>query len=327
MKSKALVFSEFGKPEDVLRLEEFEIGEPAPGEAVVKMLAASINPSDLGTIGGSYGVLPELPAAGGLEGIGEVVEMGCGETNLSPGDRVRFPAQNGVWRTYLKCQAEELELVPKDIPVEQAAMAAVNPLTAELLVGKLERDDGWIVQNAANSAVGISVIQIAKSMGIRTANLVRREELVKPLLDLGADHVLVDNDDAVGAIRGLGKVHGMPTLGLNAVGGQSAYRMAKLLAKGGEHITYGAMTSEPIRFPTRYLIFDDIRFSGFWVTRWRKEVSPEIAKAHEDKVYGYLRDGILKLPVEATYPLESFKDALAHNAQPRFGKILFKAGE
>ncbi len=327
MKSKALVFSQFGKPGDVLQLKEMETREPGKGEVLVKMLAASINPSDLGTIGGSYGALPELPAVGGLEGVGEVTEVGEGVEGLVAGDRVRLPSGHGVWRTHLVCRAEELEKAPGDIPVEQVAMAAVNPLTAELLVGQLEGKDGWIVQNAANSAVGIAVIQIAKSLGIRTANLVRREELVKPLQELGAKHVFLDNEEAVKAVREIGGQHGLPTIGLNAVGGESAYRMTKMLAKNGQHITYGAMTSEPVRFPTRHLIFDNIRFTGFWVTRWRKEASAEAIREHEERVYRYFREGILNLPIEATYPLESFREALEHNAKPRLGKILFKPVE
>ena len=324
MKAKALVFSQFGKPDEVLRLEELAIGQPGAGEVLVKMLAATINPSDLGTIGGSYGVLPELPAVGGLEGIGEVLEVGGGDDGWKEGDRVRMPADSGVWRSHIVCKGELLEKVPVDIPVEQAAMAAVNPLTAELLVGMLGDGGGWIVQNAANSAVGLAVIQIAKAKRIRTVNLVRREELLEPLLAMGADHVLLDNDDAVKSVRDLGKGYGLPSLGLNAVGGESAYRMSKMLAQGGQHVTYGAMTGEAVRFPTRYLIFDDIRYSGFWVTRWRKATPSDAVTEHEERVYQYFREGVLELPVEKAYRLEEYRTALEHNSQPRLGKVLFK---
>lgn len=323
MRVQALQFNEFGKPLEVLQLVNWEMGGPEKGEVLVKMLAASINPSDLGTIGGSYGVLPELPGVGGLEGVGEVLEVGKEVEGFALGDWVLLPAGLGTWRSHVGCGVENLEKVPEGLPVEQIAMAAVNPLTAELLLEKLSKQGDWFVQNAANSAVGIAMIQIAKAKGIPSVNLVRRKELVEPLQKLGADYVFLDDEDAVKKIRGLDAELGRPSHAFNSVGGQSAYRMAKMLRQGGQHITYGAMTSESVRFPTRYLIFDDIQFSGFWVTRWRKNSPPDVVAAYQQKIYDYIAKGILRLPVEAKYPLAEFAKALQHNTSPRLGKILF----
>ena len=162
MKNKSLVFSEHGKPEEVLRLMESELSGPTTGEVGLRMLAASINPSDLGIIGGTYGTLPPLPAVAGLEGIAEIVEKGKEVSTLGLGERVRIPYGIGSWQTNMIAPAKDLVKVPRGIPIEQAATAFVNPPTALLLlqeVTNLEPGD-WIIQNAANSAVGIAVIQI-----------------------------------------------------------------------------------------------------------------------------------------------------------------------
>ena len=325
MKNKALVFSKHGKPDEVLRLVESGLSGPTTGEVGLRMLAASINPSDLGIIGGTYGTLPPLPAVAGLEGIAEIVETGKEVSTLGPGDRVRIPHGIGAWQTHMIAPAKDLVKVPRGIPIEQAATAFVNPPTALLLlqeVTNLEPGD-WVIQNAANSAVGIAVIQIAKHMGLRTINLVRREELCKPLLELGADIVLLDNDDYPKALDEITSGF-KPKLALNSIGGQSAYRLCKTLDRGSTHVTFGAMTGEPTRFPTRYLIFNNIRLTGFWVTRWLEEAGPETTDATYLKIFDLLEKGIIQTQIETNHPLEEFRQALAHNAKPRLGKVLFE---
>ena len=323
MRTQGLQFEEFGKPHEVLNLVDYETGDLSGNEVLVEMLASPINPSDLGTIGGSYGMLPELPAFGGLEGVGKVVEKGPSVADVEVGDHVRLPADKGTWSRHLVCSSDKLERIPNHLHVEQAAMSTVNPMTAELLLEKLAAKGDWFIQNAANSAVGIALIQIAKARNISSVNLVRREELIEPLKALGAEHVFVDNDESVQQIRELTKDLGSPSHAFNSVGGESAYRMAKSLRNGGQHITYGAMTGEKVRFPTRYLIFNDISFSGFWVTRWKKEVPASVSEEYQQRIYQYIENGTLKLPVEQTYQLSELKEALAHNARPRLGKILF----
>jgi trans-2-enoyl-CoA reductase len=202
-------------------------------------------------------------------------------------------------------------------------MASVNPPTAIRLLedfGTLGAGD-WIIQNGANSNVGIAVIQYARKLGLRTVNTVRRDELIQPLLDLGADVVVTEDEPYHKQIAEL-TGGDRPRLALNSIGGESALRILNSLGPGGTHVTFGAMSFEAIRFPTRQLIFDDIHLCGFWLTRWRKDQSPEALKALDDQVYSLIADGTFDFPVAATYPLSQFQEALEHNSQPRFGKVL-----
>ena len=86
--------------------------------------------------------------------------------------------------------------------IEQLAMSAVNPLTALLMLNSFtDLEAGqWIVQSAANSAVGGYVIQLAKQRGIKTVNVVRREGLAEDLMAKGADVVLIDGPDLAAQI-------------------------------------------------------------------------------------------------------------------------------
>ena len=133
---KAIRHHEFGKPLDVLRLEEVAVPEPQVGEVRVRLSAAVINPSDYGMIGGSYGRLRELPAVAGREGVGVVDALGRGVTRVGVGARVRFP-EEGTWQEYACMPAADLLMVPGDVAVEQAAFSFINPPTAYCLLKKI----------------------------------------------------------------------------------------------------------------------------------------------------------------------------------------------
>lgn len=145
------------------------------------MIAAPINPSDLNMIEGTYAISPALPTVAGNEGVGVIEAVGPNVTSLKVGDRV-IPSKPGfgTWRNYAVAAESELDSISKDIPEEYAATLAVNPCTAlRLLKDFAELKPGdVVVQNAANSAVGHAVIQIAAAKGIKTINIVRERYVV-----------------------------------------------------------------------------------------------------------------------------------------------------
>src|SRR4029077_11784382 len=188
------VYETHGNPADVLRVESRPWPTPATDQVVVKMLAAPINPADLNQIEGKYPVRPELPATPGFEGAGIVVKVGAGVKGLTSGALVILPHNLGTWRDAVSVKAGDLVVVPDGIEPVQAAMLKINPLTAWRLLHDyvhLQRGD-WLIQNAANSAAGGDVIQIAHELRYKTVNVVRRAELVDELRAEGGDVVLVD---------------------------------------------------------------------------------------------------------------------------------------
>ena len=295
-------------------------------EAVVKMRAAPVNPADLNQIEGKYPVRPELPATPGFEGAGVVAELGTGVKNLTSGALVILPHNIGTWRDAVAVRAEELVVVPDRIEPVQAAMLKINPLTAWRLLHDyvdLQKGD-WLIQNAANSAAGCDVIQIAHELGYKTVNIVRRAELVDEVRAEGGDVVLVDTEnlreevkDATGgaSIR----------LGLNSVGGESALRLANCLAPGGTLVSFGAMSLQPLKIPTGLLIFKDLRFRGIWINKWYDNAPPSERMQAFRPLFDMARCGLLKTKVEKAYPLSEVKVAVAHAAQgKRSGKIILE---
>ncbi len=325
-KSTAVQFRDFGKPHEVLELSEQEVREPGSGEVLLRILAAPIHPSDLGIILGKYGTLPELPAIAGREGVAEVEAVGPDVVEIREGERVMVPRESGSWQERCVVPAGGLFKVPTDIPVEMAAMCTVNPPTAWRLLRDAHLHEGsWVVQNAANSAVGLHVIEMARYLNLKTLNVVRREELMEPLRKHGGDVVVLEDsgyEKKVGEITGDEQV----LLALNSIGGESAIRLIRSLSPGGQHVTFGAMNFEQVRFPTRDLIFRNITLRGFWMDRWYRQNPANRIQIMFDKVFDLMREGVVRPEIADTYSISDYKEALEAAAKPRFGKILFRIG-
>lgn len=319
-----LSFHQFGKPTEVLETAGFFPLSPEAGEVLVRILAAPINPADLNTIEGTYGVKPALPAVPGIEGCGEVVESGSAD--YQSGDRVIFLRRANTWATHTTVPAEALFKLPAGIDPVQAAMLKVNPATAWRLLHGFEdlKPGDWVVQNLGNSAVGRCVIQLARDLGIRTVSFVRKAEQFGELKSLGADHILLDDEEGFAAAKDiLGGANA--AIAFNAVGGDSALRLMKLLRVGGTHVTYGAMGRKPITLPNGLLLFQDIRIRGLWVTRWVENATSEEVRSTYQNLAERVAAGKLLQPVDGTFPLDDWRDALARlDAPERSGKVLFE---
>jgi NADPH:quinone reductase-like Zn-dependent oxidoreductase len=326
--TKAVRYHATGNAAEVLAFETLPLPPPGADEVVVQLEMAVVHPSDLGMISGTYGRLRPLPAVAGREAVGRVAQVGAEVSGVRPGDRVRMPEDEGVWREAVVTKAAALRSVPVDLPAEQVCMAFINPPTAFLVLrefAELKAGD-WVIQNAANSAVGESVIQLAKARGLHTVNLVRSPAKHEARLKaLGADLVFADDKDALKSIAAaLGKGVA-PRLALNSVGGLSAVTLTRALGRDGVLVTFGGMTGDLIRFPTREFIFNNITYRGFWMDRWARTASPETLDAVFDEIYAHLRSGVLHVAVDSVWPLADYAKAIERAAAyGRDGKVLLK---
>ena len=324
---RRLMFQATGNPLEKLEIAAFSPPAPGPGEVLVEVLAAPINPADLNFIEGTYGVKPVLPATPGVEGCGRV--RVSEDPSFSAGDLVIFLRRADTWASHTVVPAEILFKLPAGIDPLQAAMLKVNPATAwRLLHGfGFPGAGGWIAQNAGNSAVSRCVIQLARDLGVRTVSFVRRHQLAAELRALGADVVVTDDDagllEAKAAIGGA-----VAALAFNAVGGDSALRLMNLLRDGGTHITYGAMAKRPLTVPNGLLIFRDLQLRGLWVTRWIEQAPEAEVRSVYTDLAARVAAGQLVQPIDSTHALEGFPAALARvAAADRNGKVLFVKSE
>lgn len=311
-------------PQAVIEAVPFERPALAPGQALVAVLAAPINPSDVLMLTGQYGMLPPLPAVGGSEGVGKVVELGPDTQGPAIGQTVLLPAGAGTWASHVVVPAARLIPLPNEADPQQLAMLTVNPPTASLLLSDFAdlQPGDWVIQNGANSGVGSYVVQLAKLRGLKTVNIVRRESAVAGVLAQGGDVVLVDGDDLAERVKAA--TGGAPIkLGIDAVGGKATMRLAMTLAESTSIVNYGALSGEPCIVTPRELIFRDVTLKGFWLARWFR-VTPQAQQyALLTELAGLIATGKLSTPIQATYDVAQIKEAVAAAAAgERQGKIL-----
>ncbi len=315
-------------PQDVIAAVTFEAPPLLEGQVRLEMLAAPINPSDLLTLTGQYGILPPLPAIGGNEGVAKVIEHGPGVTAPALGQTVLLPVGIGSWATQMVAEAKILMSLPNDVDPIQLSMLTINPPTASLMLSEfVELAPGdWVIQNAANSGVGAYLIRLAKLKGLKTVNVVRRASLIEPLLAVGADVVLVDGeiDGLTLAARVKAATENAPIkLGIDAVGGAATTRLGEALADQATLVNYGAMSGEPAILTAQLLIFKQLTVRGFWLAQWFRTASPQRRQALFKTITALIASGQLKAPVQATYPIQDIKAAIAAaTSTKRDGKVV-----
>ncbi|WPZ32426.1 zinc-dependent alcohol dehydrogenase family protein [Thalassobaculum sp. OXR-137] len=311
--------------EVVKAIEVAAPGAPAADEIVVSLSACSINPADLLLIEGKYASLPPVPSRLGIEGVGTVEAVGADIDHLAPGDVVLSLGRTN-WAHKVVLKGTQAVKLPADIDVEQAAMLKVNGATAyRMLKDYVDLAPGdWVIQDAANSGVGVNLIRLAAAAGIRTVNVVRRPELIEPLMDQGADVVVVDGPDLVQHVHdatGGAEIR----LGIDAVAGSMVRRMADCLAPGGVIVNYGLLSGDPCEITADHLVFKGLSLTGFWLAKVASGMSYEEVAEMYQALAERIQDRTLAVPVEARYPLERIEEAMRHaGTYGRGGKVLLR---
>ncbi|WP_164233626.1 zinc-binding dehydrogenase [Microbacterium hydrocarbonoxydans] len=323
---RALIHPVFGEPEDVLSLEERPLPEPGPGQVRLRTLLSPIHNHDLWTIRGTYGFKPELPAASGTEAVGIVDALGDGVENLVVGQRVATGGTFGAWAEYVVAGASGLIPVPDALSDESAAQLVSMPFSTISLLHSLEVHEGdWIVQNAANGAVGRMLAQLGAARGIDVLGLVRRSAGVDELRTQGvANVVATDQDDwreQVAALTG-----GAPIVaGVDSVGGSAAGDVLSLLAENGTLVAFGAMQSPIMEIASGDVIFKQATVKGFWGSKVIQTMDAATRGTLFAELVQRVLDGTLTLPVAGVFDAADATDAVRASAEPgRVGKVLLK---
>lgn len=240
--------------------------------------------------------------------------------NVRVGDRI-IPIGGlvGTWRTHAIFPSVDVLKVPAGVDNINAATVIVNPATAYRMLRdfvKLSPGD-TVIQNGANSAVGQATIQLCKIWKLNSVNVIRDRPNVTELKDalkaLGATEVLTEEEIRTTTLFKSGALPA-PKLAFNCVGGKSATNIMRHLANKGVVVTYGAMSREPLTIPNAALIFKDIAFRGFWVSRWSKEHTLEQRQEMYNELFRLMATGEFKPPMHRLIPLDQYKQAIAEQA-------------
>ncbi|MBT2501738.1 zinc-binding dehydrogenase [Curtobacterium sp. ISL-83] len=322
---RAVVHETFAEPAEVLTVAERPVPQPGPGQVLVRTVLSPIHNHDLWTVRGTYGFKPELPAQSGTEALGVVEALGDGVTNLTVGQRVAG-GTFGVWAEFYVADAAGLIPVPDAMTDEAAAQLVSMPFSAISLLHSLDLHEGdWMIQNAANGAVGRMVAQLAAARGINVVGLVRRAAGVEELRSQGIERIVAtdadDWQDQVTAITG-----GAPIVaGVESVGGQAAADIVSTLGDNATLVVFGAMASPMMSIPSGAVIFKQVTIKGFWGSVVSKTMPGETKQQLFGELITRVLDGSLTLPVAETFAFEDVRDAVrASDTAGRIGKVLLR---
>jgi NADPH:quinone reductase-like Zn-dependent oxidoreductase len=323
---KGLQLSAYGNPAEVIRLVDLpEFGSLASDEYIIDVEAAPVAPTDQYIVAGIYGELPPLPHLLGCEGVGRVSAVGRDVKHVKVGDRVLAPMlQNNTWVSRIKTNETWQRALPGG-NLNQLAQLGLNPATAYLILTEFVtlHPGDWVISTAANSAVGRSVIPIAKARAVKTVNVVRRPELVAEMAALGGDVVLVDGPDLpqqIAAATGNARI----SLALDGIGGPTTQRLLDALGLYGKVVLWSRMSGEPSNIDSVPILFTGKSLHGFWIVNWLKiPGNRERLTAIYEEIAPLVASGALSIPVAGEFDLEQYPAALALAAKYR-GKAIFR---
>ncbi len=322
---RSAVYNRFGNPSEVLLIEERPIPEPGPGQVRIRMTMAAIHNHDLLTVSGLYGVKPTLPAIGGTEATGTIDAVGEGVTHLKPGQRVAASGQ-GTWADHYIAAAASAVPLPDSIADEAAAQLVSMPLSALTLLDFVEAEKGdWLIQNAANSAVGKALAMFARRRGINVVNLVRRDDAIEELAALGIGNAVSTADlgwrDQVSSLTNGGSIRAA----IDGVGGTSSGELLSVLGERGLLVSFGLMSGEPMQISSGDMIFKQATVKGFWLAKIAPVLPPEKMRGLIGEIVDGVAGGEIRLAVAEVFGLDDIAEATAAaGAGRRKGKVLVR---
>src|SRR5213595_2472912 len=202
-KMRAVVAHEYGAP-DVLKIERVQRPEPNDDEALVRVIASSVNPADPLTLSGKYAKEfgTHLPLIPGYDIAGVVEKTGASVTRLKVGDAVYgYPTFGGGWADYVTVKEWEVAAKPRSLNFVEAAAIPMGALTAwQALLDVARLQSGQtILIHGASGGVGSFAVQIAKARGARviaTASTTNQDLLKKLGADMAVDYTKTKFEDA-----------------------------------------------------------------------------------------------------------------------------------
>ena len=316
------------EPGGPLRIEEVDVPLPKKGEVLVKMDSSPINPSDLALLTGGY-VERNYPFIPGLEGSGTVLLSGGGiMAQLRKGKKVACSPNSGAdgaWAEYMVTSVMHCAPLPRNISLEQGSMMLVNPMTvmAFILMAR-EGKHQAMVNNAAASSLGKMLIRMCQLKGIPLINIVRKEEQLQELKQLGATHVL--NSSSKSFESDLKQLAGQleATLFLDAVTGSQSSLLLRAAPAGARLVIYARLSGEDIAIDPGSLILENKEILGFQLGNWLQKKSLPFKLKFISRVKKHL-DQELTSHIRQTTPLAKVEEALTDYRQNMSeGKIILK---
>ena len=300
---KAVVCEAFGGPEVLALREMRDPPPPGPGELQVRIQARGVQYVDVLMLAGKYQFRPEPPFIPGSEGAGDIVAIGPGVTGFKPGDRVMSRQRLGAFAQCGNCRAEECDLIPPAMGLEEAAVFRNVYHTAYhalLQRGRLQAGE-WVLIHGAAGGIGLPAIQIAKLHGVHVIATASTEEKRSICLEEGADHAIEYAGGFRDKIMDLTGGRGVDIV-YDPVNGPTFEESLRCLAWGGRILILGFLGGAPALARTNYLLIKGIEAIGVRIGGLN-EARPEIAAGNGKALLDLAAQGKLKPRIWQHFPL------------------------
>ena len=312
---------------DSMRLEEVERPKPGPGEILLRLSYAALNPADYYLADAQYPARPPMPHVLGRDGLGTVEEIGPDVEKCQTGERVvilRGPIGVERWGTfaeYVTVPTTALVHVPEGWSDAQAAGAPLVYLTAYQALtqwGDVPRTS--LLITGATGGVGLAALQMGRALSHKVICLSRSGEKSNALRDMGADLVLDPSDPGmVSKVREFTGKDGV-CLAIDNVGGELFNKLLDVMGQFGKISCVGQLAGAVPEFRTGKLFFKRIRIGGVAVGSYTREE----AAANWQEVLSLLETFDAKPVVDKVFPFGELKEAFAHLKKGPLGKVLVK---
>jgi len=312
-----------------MHLRDVDVPTQEPGDALVRVKFAGLNPADHYLIKGqypraaappftvgreAYGIV-EKPAPGGTFQAGDAVIILGGDTGIQ---------RSGTLAEFTAVPEGRLAPAPTSWTPQECAGGAVGHLTAWLaLVSRGELQEGQtVLVTGASGGVGSAAVALAKGLGARVFALSRSEEKRRRLTELGADAVFDASDPNVskqikGALDG-----GQIDLVIENLGGPWLETCVRLVAPSGRIMVIGLLAGLTSELTVGLLIHKQVRIEGLTVGSY----TPELAQSEWPKIVATLERVGARPLVDTVYPFERTIEAFEHLDRGPMGKIIIETG-
>ena len=321
---KAICVHEFGGPE-VLRLQEAPMPQPGPGEVVVRMHAAGVNPVETYIRAGTYARLPELPYTPGNDGAGVVEQVGSDVTEFKAGDHVYTSGSiSGTYAEFALCKKEQVHPLPANVSFAQGAAMGTPYATAYrgLLQRAVAKPGETVLVHGASGGVGTAAVQLARARGLRVFGTAGSDDGINLTRQQGAhevfDHRAPDHFEQI--MKATGR-HGVDVI-VEMLANVNLGKDLTILAKGGRVVIIGSRG--PVEIDPRNTMQRDADVRGMILPN---TPPAELASIHAALVAG-LENGTLRPVIGKEFPLADAAQAHRAVTEPgAIGKIVLRTGE
>lgn len=305
---RAIRISRTGGPE-VLETVEIDTPRPGPGEILIRNQAIGLNFIDTYHRTGLYPV--KLPSGLGMEGAGEVVEVGEGVTRFQAGDLAAYASGPiGAYAEFHVVKAERAVKPPTGLTAQVAAAALLKGMTAEFLLRRCfpVQPGQTILVHAAAGGVGSILVQWAKALGAVVIGTVGSADKAARAHELGADHTILYRDQDVSAeVRRITDGVGVPVV-YDSVGAATFEASLKSLARRGMLVSYGnASGPAPAILPARLSQLGSVFLTR--PTLFDYVATTEDLDASASALFDVIAKGQVRIDIGQTFPLAEARAA------------------